>query len=542
MECDICGREGALNCVTCARANIEEPRIELAQALFGEENTGKHVTAVIKGLEDEESQHVSLQDSKGGLLVDRQECTNHVELQRTRAETVEIEERTSLINEQADLLRQQIERAQKLLLDKRRNMSKRKSDFSSATHDVDARRNNERDKVQQSIKRLEYECDKVHSSTMDMRSYLCHSAADIAGLKSIKRRVRDGPIKETWYIGPDMDPNRTASKSGRYLRVWDLREINDAPPEELTASLLAVTQLLITVTAYLGLRLPSEITLPHKDYPHPTIITPEESWQGKKILFPGLTPSHSSSNSPEASRTFDGAPLPKAMVLFLDRRLPHLREEDKAAYSTFIEAVANLGYNIAWLCRSQGMKDDIVKWDDICEIGKNLNLLLRLRVTWHAQRPENPLDKDILQPKSGSTIAKKTPIGLGEISHATTHSFALDGENVQRLGGSTLTPRRLYVQLKDFLYTEERTKDWDNIDANELADMQDAMADDPVMVGKRHRDGDGKSYMDRLPPAVDTNEKADEASEGVEERKRGVNGWTRVKSRSEETAKKPAAE
>lgn len=56
MECDICGRESALNCVTCARATIEEPRIELVRALCSEEKVGKHVCAVIKGSGEEESQ------------------------------------------------------------------------------------------------------------------------------------------------------------------------------------------------------------------------------------------------------------------------------------------------------------------------------------------------------------------------------------------------------------------------------------------------------------------------------------------------------
>ena len=478
-------------------------------------------------------------------MVDRQECTNNVELQRTRAETAEIEERVSSINQAADELRKEIEAARMELTKKRRNLSSRRSDLSSATHDVETRRDNERDKVQQSIKRLEYESDKVHSATMEMRSYLCHSAADIAGLKSIKRRMKDGQIKETWYIGPDMDPNRTSSKSGKYLRVWDLREIDDAPPEELSASLLAISQLLIRVTAYLGLRLPSEMTLPHKDYPHPTTLSPEESWQGMKITYPGLTPSHSSTNSPEASRTFDGTHLPKPKVLFLDRKLPHLREEDSVAYSVFIEAVANLSYNVAWLCRSQGMKEEVATWEDVCEVGKNLNRLLRLRVTWSSsQRPENPLDKDIPQPKASVlTAAKKTPITLGEISHATSHSFAFDNEHVQRLGEWKLSPRILTSELKDFLYTEERTKDWDNIDADEFADMQDAIAADPVLVGKRQRDGgNGKSYMDDLPAVVETTEKASDILDGGEERKRGVNGWTRVKSRSEDSAKKPAAE
>lgn len=231
------------------------------------------------------------------------------------------------------------------------------------------------------------------------------------------------------------------------------------------------------------------------------------------------------------------------MVLFLDRSLPHLREEDKIAYATFIEAVAALGYNIAWLCRSQGMKDEFTQWEEVCDIGKNLHRLLKLRVTWSAQRPENPLDKEIPQSKSGLNAFRKTTVGLGEISYSTSHSFALDGENVQRLGSWNLTPSKLHNQLKSFLYAEEQTKDWDNLDPKEWADMENAIKDDPVMVGKRHRDGEGKSYMDNLPTIVESTKKS-EASEGSEERKRGVNGWTRVKSRTEEATKKttPAPE
>jgi len=56
MECDICGREGALHCVTCARAFLEEPRMKLAIALDGDDQVAKHVTAVVKGLEDKDSQ------------------------------------------------------------------------------------------------------------------------------------------------------------------------------------------------------------------------------------------------------------------------------------------------------------------------------------------------------------------------------------------------------------------------------------------------------------------------------------------------------
>lgn len=215
------------------------------------------------------------------------------------------------------------------------------------------------------------------------------------------------------------------------------------------------------------------------------------------------------------------------MVLFLDRSLPHLRQEDKAVYTTFVEAVAHLGYNVAWLCRLQGMKDEVVTWEDACNVGKNLHRLLKSRATRNPQRPENPLDKDIPQSRS-SSYATKLPLGLGELAHSTSHSFALDGENVQRLGDWSVTPWKLKSRLKSYLYAEEQTKDWDNLDPKEWADMENAIKDDPVMVGKRQGEGDKKSYISNFPSIAD--------HAAAEERK--TNGWTRVKSRNEEMVKK----
>jgi len=71
--------------MTCARAYLEHPRIELAKTLIDRDGVEKHVKAIINGSEDKAIQHVSLADSKGGLLVDRQECTNNLNWQRTKA-------------------------------------------------------------------------------------------------------------------------------------------------------------------------------------------------------------------------------------------------------------------------------------------------------------------------------------------------------------------------------------------------------------------------------------------------------------------------
>jgi chromosome segregation ATPase len=219
MECDICGRDGSLSqplhCMTCARSYLEQPRIQLAKTLIDRDAVEKHVKAIINGSEDQAIQHVSLTDSKGGLLVDRQECTNNLNWERTKAETAEIQERLNMISEHANSLRKQMEATRKQLEAKRAANAQRKSDLSSATYGIESRRANELDKVQQRVKRSEYNADKMHHDTIDLRMQLCTTAAKLAGLKMQRRKTRDGVIKEVFSIGP-----------GTRLRIYDLRDLN----------------------------------------------------------------------------------------------------------------------------------------------------------------------------------------------------------------------------------------------------------------------------------------------------------------------------
>ncbi|KAJ4314210.1 hypothetical protein N0V94_006568 [Neodidymelliopsis sp. IMI 364377] len=535
MECDICGKAGSqnhpLHCITCARSYLEQPRIELAKTLIDKDGVERHVKAVIQGSDDRSS--VSLSDSKGGFLVDRQLCTDNLNWQRTKAETTEIEERLQLITEQAGRLREQMDTVRKELDAKRAANAQRKSDLSSATYGIDSRRANELDKVQQMVKRLDYKSDKVHHDTIEQRRQLCTTSAKLAGLKVTKRRTRDGGIKEVFNIGP-----------GTRLRIWDLRDMNDAPPDYLSASLAAVAQLLVRVAAYLGIRLPAEITLPHTDYPQPTIFSSSSSYQGKKVPFPGTTLSNSSSNSPEASRTLDPRiHLPKPRTLFIDRPLAHLSAEDPPAYSSFIEGVSLLAYNIAWLCRTQGMKDSFKNWEDIGPMGRNLYRLLILQETYIPRRPENPLDKDMSSVKSSASPLRKAPVGFGQLSHATSHSYMNVAENAQYLSGWSLTPTKIMDELKAFLLAEQQAQEWDVLNQKEWEDMENLIAEDPVMIGDKRRNAsldDGRSYTTSTTTnGMSTASQKDDVSEGgLPGRKKGTSGWTKVKSRNEDAAKR----
>jgi hypothetical protein len=321
----------------------------------------------------------------------------------------------------------------------------------------------------------------------------------------------------------------------------------EAQPDQLSASLGAVAQLLVRVAAYMGIRLPAEITLPHNDYPQPTIFSPASSYQGKKVPFPGSTPSHSSSNSPEASRHIDPrVHIPKPRTLFIDRPLAHLSAEDPPAYSSFIEGVSLLAYNVAWLCRTQGMKESFKQWEDICAMGHSLHRLLISQETYSNQRPENPLDKDITAKHSSKIPLRKTPVGFGQLSHATSHSYMNIAENAQYLSGWSISPTKIVDELKAFLLAEQQAQEWDVLNQKEWEDMENLIADDPVVVGDKRRDvasasaSDGRSFL----TSTTTNGRATssqkaEISEGDQsDRKRGTSGWTKLKSRPDDLSKR----
>jgi hypothetical protein len=538
MECDICGKAGSLahplHCITCARSHLEQPRIDLARTLIDKDGVERHVKAVIQGSEDKSSQHVSLKDSKGGLLVDRQECTNHLNLQRTKAETADTQERLQLISEQADRLRAQMEATRKQLEARRAESAQRKSDLSSATYGIDSRRANELDKVQQHVKRISYKSETMHHDTMDLRMQLCTTAAQLAGLKTTRRKSKDGSIKEVFNMGP-----------GSRLRIWDLRDLNDAQPDQLSASLGAIAQLLVRVAAYLGIRLPAEITLPHTDYPQPTIFTIASSYQGKDVPFPGST--SSSSNSPEVSRTMDPqVHLPKPRTLFIDRPLGHLSAEDPPAYSSFIEGVSLLAYNVAWLCRTQGMKDSFKQWEDICPMGRNLYRLLISQETSFRQQANNPLDKD-LTPKSTAKL-RNGSVAFGQLSHATSHSHMNNAENAQYLSGWSISPTKIVDELRAFLLAELQAQEWDVLSQKEWEDMEDLIAEDPIVVGEKRRDnavvGDGRSFLTSKTTNGKTSllQKADASDAEQSERPRGTSGWTKLKSRPDDATKRATPE
>jgi hypothetical protein len=129
------------------------------------------------------------------------------------------------------------------------------------------------------------------------------------------------------------------------------------------------------------------------------------------------------------------------------------------------------------------MKDNFKSWEDVGSMGRNLYRLLILQETYAPRRPENPLDKDMSTVRSSSNMPlRTTPVGFGQLSHATSHSFMSMAENAQYLSGWTLTPTKILDELKAFLLAEQQAQEWDVLSEKEWGDMENVIATQALMM------------------------------------------------------------
>ncbi|KAF2836469.1 hypothetical protein M501DRAFT_939727 [Patellaria atrata CBS 101060] len=514
MQCDICERAPVpklqFHCPTCVRTALYPVRIALATTLIDKEKVGQHVEALVNNTDAPTNRSITL----SGALFDLHESAKTADLERVRAEITEVEERVRLITEQAELLKRQVEASKKEIAAKKAAAAQRRSDAESAKHEVESRRANELNKLSKTTKHSGYRWDSQHGDTVHARMFLCREAASLAGLKQRKRRVKDGSVRDEYIIGG--------------VPIVDLRHLNSAPYTEITASLTHVAHLLVRVAHYLAVRLPSEIVLPHKDYPLPTIFTPGSSYSARDVSFPGSTPTQTSNNSPEASRTLDQRPMPRPRTLFLDRILHQLFKEDPSAYSLFVEGATLLAWNIAWLCRSQGMHSDFDRADNICSMGKNLwRLLVEKRQAPPLRR--DPSSRENIEPSKDPRVVA----ALGHFSHGTSHSFLGSYEGVEYMRiGKIQTPTKVIDRVKATLLTEMQGAEWEVLDEKEWGEENEGVNEEPILVGAKRRVSEQKSGPTSGSPVPSSVPEGSDRESTVAGKGRGVNGWMKLKSRT----------
>lgn len=520
MQCNICHRtldaRVQFNCTSCARNALYWPRIQQAQVLLEVEALGQEVEENVK--------------SSGNRIesLDKQDeffPTYAIEL--ACAERVKLEDRTDTIVAQAELLRRQTDELKAYMDKKKKELSQRRSTLSDVTRRLSKRVDGEFEPLQKDTNRTGSYWDALHAKTVEARNFLCREAAQLHGLQQ-RRRKKGALGRDVYLIGGSP--------------ITDLRDLNNASPSQVSTSMNHLARLTHLVSHYLGLRLPAEITLPHRDYPLPTILSPGSSYTSREIPYPGLTPSHSSSNSPSASRTVDLGPLPRPRPLHVEKKLAILAKNDPVAYASLVEGVTLLAWDIAWMGKTQGLEIGKSSWEDVCALGKNLwQLLLGPPLAPQRQSPAkvsvHPFTTR-LNPAPGKVMQSPHPPVLGHFSHSTAHSFLPAFEGVEHMNGWRLqSPVKVIDKVKAMLLTERDGAEWQILREDEWEERN--------MPNEIGLDQEGYEMAARETVLIDgiakeraldaSSENAyhetDQKGEGEQDKFKGTSGWTKLKSR-----------
>ncbi|KAM0222678.1 hypothetical protein ACHAQD_003872 [Fusarium lateritium] len=426
MDCDICHRNHDAKrlpffCTVDARNAIFEGRMESVQLLIKNESIQQEINALLN------ETSTPTQDRKESLQAQ----------QRTA------EDRTSQILAAADKLRSDIRAAREEIQTRKAALSRRKADIASVSDGLVERRIRRQQDVEKEIGMSRYKWSRGADDMARTRSFLCMEAARLYGLE----RVKEGsPGKYEYYLGG--------------IPVVDLTGMNSSTPEMISTSLSHVCHILMLVSHYLSIRLPAAITLPHRDYPRPTIFNLSASYRSGDPVFPSQSGVATPSNPGDADSQRVSRPRP----LYIDKPLPQLAKEDPATFSYFIEGVTLLAYNIAWACSTQGVPiGDKAYFEDICNMGRNLhNLLTNQQATGGSLLPATPTTRESEASKSE---ADGEVSRMGQYSHGTTFYYLGGVEGTEfsktfKLPG----PMKLADKLKKKLLSEAPTPDWEVLD------------------------------------------------------------------------------
>lgn len=514
-----------------ARNALYEGRIASATVLMEMDELEHQLNALLQGSQPGSTTTAPKRDPR--TYVDN--CISKEQIAR---------DRTEQIIASAEKLQKDIDEAKKEIEQRKAAIARRNSDLTSASQGIAARRNRELEETKKSTKMAKYTWDREYEAMAHYRAALC---TEVAKLYRLQRVRRGNPVRFEYKIGgvEVVDLQQLNGKSCR-RRLYDLGPSADylkgTSPEHVSASLGHIAHLLWLTSHYLAVRLPAEITLPHNDYPRPTIFSLTSSYHHGQVAFPGASP------LPIDPRDRQWGNVPHPRPLFLDKPLSALAREETTNYTAFLEGVSLLAYNIVWLSRTQGIPvgDNSNSFEDFSCMGRNLYNLL-VGSSLHRNQPVQPLipEPNPSSPgRNGSTassgeatvdLSKATP-KMGAYSHGSAHTFlgSAAGHDFTR-SFKMPNPIKLADKLKARLVNETPAPEWELIETDEFGPND---LDDGVLVGgtpqskaKAPRFG-LESYMSvNTAKSGASGDARTPGSAGGREKERSSNGWTKIKPR-----------
>lgn len=528
MECYLCANAYSKTrkpiCASCAQATLYDPRLRQATSLLSRENAHTHAEAIVRPGNDGILAALP-QDADWDAIASGVKTNSR---DRAEIEKQRVEARIVGITEQAELLRKQIEDYRLYAGDTRRKHEARRQEIAKGREELNKRKPLAIDPVKHAIRKTSQRLDKAHSRTVNARAYLCRHTSLLCRL----RQVKDKHGRHTGQIELDglTIPN-LKEFSNRLERANAAGKNTDADTpgvqhfEHINACLDSVCHLLGMWCHYLSIRLPAEIILPHADFPHSAILPEKSSYKGFDPIYPAILSSHST--SPSASHLIhDQHDAPRPRLLHLDRPLARLAKEDTKAFGLFVEGVMLLAWNIAWLCRSQGI-DKVDNFESVCDMGRNLYLLARAQDASNAlrpslDRPDTTATEASARTKKSTTTRPQASVGFGSYTHGNLHHFLAGASGAALMQNWRLAqPHRLIDKLRNYLLNEITGAEWDVLSDG---DFDDERADEvPVLVG-----GAKRKVLQNRHPAMSVMTVAADA----DGRPRGEAGWMKVRGRN----------
>ncbi|KAL1882181.1 hypothetical protein Daus18300_000667 [Diaporthe australafricana] len=519
MHCEICHRAHhpqklPFLCAVDARNQLYASRIAHATALIENEALGVEINSALT------SPNPTTSDIPAAKTV---------YLERLKSEDAQAADRTSQIIAQADKLRTEVDAARRDIEERRKKNARRKTDLAEASNDIDSRRTRHVEEAERAIQMTKYKWSRSFENMAATRSYLCMEAARLYGL----HRIKKGSSMKFELAGTEM---------------IELPGMITASPEAISTSLAHISHILMLASHYLAIRLPAEVTLPHRDYPKPTIFSLASSHRHGEVPFPGTVVL-----PPSEPRDQNQRYVPRPRPLYIDRPLLALAKEDPATYSLFIEGVVLLAYDIAWACCTQGVPiGDKTSYEDVCNMGRNLyNLLIGNQLT------NNPAARLVQSPPSpDATGIPETPesvkdqLGgnakpmMGRYSHGTIHAFLGSAEGNEFTRSFKLpNPVKLADRLKKKMLSDADGLDWEMLNDDAWA-VEEPMEEGVQGKGKRPGESGQRLFGVESVMSTSTARTAldstvadfaqvslDEASSPEKPRPSGTSGWTKLKSR-----------
>ncbi|KAL7939664.1 UV radiation resistance protein and autophagy-related subunit 14 domain-containing protein [Trichoderma chlorosporum] len=430
MECDICHRPHDAQrrpflCAVDARNRIYDGRMKNLQLMLDNDTLKAQINE---------------------LLADTRPSKHTWDEAVARKEAAE--QKTDQILAAAEQLRGDIKAARDEIQARKAALARRKSNLASVSAGLAERRTKQLKDVEKSVNVLKFRWSQIAEDTASTRTFLCAEAVRLYGLRRVAKKGVTG---------------RYEYSLGR-VPIVDLNSMDSLSPEAISTSLSHIAHVLMLVSHYLSIRLPAEITLPHRDYPRPTMFTIQNSYRHLDVSFPGSLVTAPLSDTPSAN-----SHVPRPRPLFVDKPLPQLSKEDPAAYSLFLEGVTLLAYDVAWLCCSQGVSvGDRTSFEDICNMGRNLyNLLMNNQFSGAI----NGFAPGVNDDHFGGQNADEKQSWIGRFAHGTTFYSLADDEGTEFIKSFKLpNPLKLADKLKKKLLGDAPAPDWEVLGDDEWRD------------------------------------------------------------------------